>query len=133
MKTIICLVLLSLTLSACRAPILRSDDERFFIEPEVVEALEPYLSEWATLPAEETEAERDRITEENPHIMRITIGAWHTEDGMQVQVVDILLEVWGDWYHGVAYKDDPEVELVLSSHWRWRKLDDHFYGYNYND
>ena len=120
-----------LILSACRAPIFRSSDERFAGNPEVLSQVQPYLNDWATLPDAETDRQR-RVFEERLGIM-IMVDQWNaTASGQSVQVVNIVLEVWGDWWRGYLYVSE-DVDLYEWGHWKLHEIEPGLYVYNRND
>ena len=125
-------MILSVLLASCGAPLFMSEDRRFQSEPELIQQLQPYLPMWATNPAEATEDERRSIG------ARLGVGLailnWNQLDSDQnVVVVQISIEALGDWSRGYLYvHDGAEIETQVAG-WELRRVDEHFYLYNYVD
>jgi len=112
-------------------PICRTEDERFYIEPDVLEGVRPYLAEWATLPPEETESQRRAIGEELG--VDISVGPWvGTSTGVPVTVVYIRLEVWYEWTREMVYVHDANVELLGYGLSELRRVEQGIYAVNSN-
>lgn len=126
------IALILLVVAGCAAPIFRSEGARFEPEPEVIEQLQPYLTDWATTPANLTENARKQLASQMDEVMLIGIHPERTQDNNVVDVVDILLETWGDWNKGYYYVHDGS-ELAERPGLRLSKVDDHLYIYNRND
>jgi hypothetical protein len=112
-------------------PLCRTEDEKFYIEPNVLEGVRPYLAEWATLPPEETESQRRAIGEELG--VGIFVEPWEeTSTGVPVTVVYIRLEVWYEWTRGMIYVHDANVELLGDGLCDLRRVEQGIYAFNSN-
>jgi len=133
-KRMVLLSILSIMLiTGCGLPIFRSDEELFAAEPEIVAQVQPYLTSWATRPPERTVTQRRDVASEIDGIWTINIaGERITDDGNTIYIIDIPLEVWGDWSRGYFYVHDGS-ELSETSHLRLRRVDEHWYIYNRNE
>jgi hypothetical protein len=127
------LFLIGLATTACGAPIFRSEEELFAPAPDVVREVEPYVARWATTPPDQTRAERADVASHIDGLWAINIG-WNTttDDGQTIYVIDIPLEVFGDWTRGYYYIYDGR-ELEETSQLRLRRVDEHWYIYNRNE
>ncbi len=137
MKKVSILAMLIIALSGCGAPIFRSEAEIFRENPRVLEIVEPYLEDWATLSLELTRQDRHAIVLSENDILSIGIWNAQTVDGQETRVVDILLDVWGDWRRGYLYVHDGSELLnnktinpsFSSGVFSYRRLSDTIYLY----
>ncbi len=111
-------------------PICRSSDELFYIEPEILQTVQPHLADWATRSPNETESEREEVGKELG--VNIDVYEWYnTATGKSVTVVDVSIETYLDWTRGFLYVDDG-TELLGEYEYRLRRIDEHVYAYNFN-
>lgn len=109
---------------------LRVQEARFAPpSEEVMRAINPYLEEWATLPPEQTEAQRNKIDSEVDAIIGIAVFAWATTDGDEIQVVTVGLDQLLEWTRNYLYVHESGITLVEYSNMEFKKLDDHSYIY----
>jgi len=102
----------------------------FYVEPEILKTIRPYLSDWATRPANETKQQREQIGEEL-HV-DIDVFDWNrTSTGAPVTVVAVSLETYYDWTRGFLYVND-NAQLVEDYGYRLVPVEDHIYAYNTN-
>jgi hypothetical protein len=121
-----------MTLASCNAPLFRSEDNRLAAAPEVIEQVEPYLEDWATLDPETTKQQQEEMLSRTEGIISIGYRSLMTEDGQTIVAVVIVLETFYDWERGYLYIHEDNIVLRKSSDTEWRQLDDHFYIYNRN-
>lgn len=127
------MLLVAICLSSCGAPIFRTDADRFGEQPEVIQELEPYLEKWATTLPSATQEERDLIEEKMEDVVWIQVyDPRVNSDGINVYLVDIVLDYWGDWYKGYYFVYDRR-EIAEYDKRRIRKVSDTLYIYNRND
>ena len=118
--------------TACGAPLFSTANERFAPAPEVIEALEPYLADWATLPPEQTEAQRNEIASQIEGVWWIEVASQPIKsEGETVYIVDIGLDGWGDWTRGYLYVHDGS-DLAEYPGLSLRRVSENLYIYNRN-
>lgn len=113
-----------------RPPTCRTKEELFYVEPEILKAVRPFLSEWATRPANETRQQREQIGKELG--VNIDIFEWNrTSNSKPVTVVAVSLETYYDWTRGFLYVND-NTQLVEENGYRLMPVEEHIYAYNTN-
>jgi hypothetical protein len=129
MKQFILLFVGCVILSGCGAPVFMSEARRFQESPEILEALRPYLAEWANKSPQDTEEERREIGTQ----VNAGIGVGYgppTIDGQSYHSVVIALDGLGEWGRGYLYTHE-DVELQETEQWRFRQVEEHIYIYNF--
>lgn len=121
-----------LCLSLLHPPLIcRSSDELFYIEPEILQTVQPHLADWATRSPDETESEREEVGKELG--VNIDVFEWHeTATGKSVTVVGVSIETYYDWTRGFLYVDDG-TELLGEYEYLLRRIDEHVFAYNTNN
>ena len=114
-------------------PICRSDKYLHSVDEEVLEEVQPYLEEWATLPPSETENQRRQISEELGPGVAINVydlPGHITTTGKPITIVNIQLDTWHRWARGMMYIHE-EGTLLQSTvdHLDLRQVDGHLYTY----
>jgi hypothetical protein len=116
-------------LAGCYAPALRSEAEKFFIEPEILETVRPYLETWSSLPPEETQSDRELIGNQLGRSIDAYVESSASLADEPFIVIVIPIEHWHDWERGMLYIPlDEEF-----GHWggkELRQIEQHIYAYN---
>jgi hypothetical protein len=134
MKRVACVPLVAVTFLfvsalACGNPSAfpsnRTEDELFYVEPEILEGVRPYVADWATLPPEDTLEQREEIGSE------LGVGISVDTSGPYT-LVQIQIEVFHDWERDLLYvHEDVDLREVYGTR-DIRFIEEHFYAYNSN-
>lgn len=115
--------------NVCNFPICQSNEQRYSVDQEIVDQVQPYLDAWISMPAEDTEAQRAKTAEE--HDLQITIGDWTKSNGEVVTVVYIEIEYYFDWTKGMIFAG-AEQQLIGSEKFQLEAIGEGLYVFNSN-
>ena len=120
---------IGITITSCGSPAFMSDEKRWATDVVVLEAVRPYLADWAIASFSTTEGQRKALS--NQLNVGILVGVNpKTLQDVPVHSVKISLEALGDWERGYLYIHE-DVMLVETDKWEIRKIEDHLYLYNF--
>jgi hypothetical protein len=114
-------------------PICRSEKYLYSVDEEVLEQVQPYLEEWATLPQSETEDQRRQISEELGPGIAVNVydmPGHMTTTGKPITIVKIQLDTWYQWERGMMYVHEDATLLHSCDRCSIRQVDEHLYTYN---
>lgn len=63
----------------------------------------------------------------------VDVMNYRMSDGREVVIVDVLTDVWYEWWHGYIYVHNREDLGTEFRGGTLTRIDDHFYIYNWND
>ena len=98
---------------------------------ELLNRLQPYLSKWATIPPDQTLAERKQIESQIKGVLYVDVLNPQTDEKEHVTyLLDVVSDVWGDWVKGYYYIEDGYKLIDLPMDSVTRQIDDHLYVFN---